>query len=121
MILPPLVLAYSFTSFYILNSGSSISIDPDLDPFLLAALDEALLDIMLWAFDVPITYCFSFTVSFVGQGSYVISICFILNPCYADIPVMCINLFTFKKLFFIYPVNITSFYLWSIFTTFPSI
>jgi hypothetical protein len=47
MILPPLVLAYSFTSFYILNSGSSISIDPDLDPFLLAALDEALLDIML--------------------------------------------------------------------------
>jgi hypothetical protein len=47
MILPPIVLACSFTSFYILNSGSSISIDPDLDPFLLAALDEALLDIML--------------------------------------------------------------------------
>jgi hypothetical protein len=47
MILPPIVLACSFTSFYIFNSGSSISIDPDLDPFLLAALDEALLDIML--------------------------------------------------------------------------
>ena len=47
MILPPLVLALSFTSFYIFNSGSSISIDPDREPFLLAALDDALLDIIL--------------------------------------------------------------------------
>jgi len=27
-----------------------MSIDPDLEPFLLAALEDALLDIILWAF-----------------------------------------------------------------------
>lgn len=50
MILPPFVLGLSFTSFYILIYESSISIDPDLEPFLLAALDDALLDIILLAF-----------------------------------------------------------------------
>ena len=79
-----------------LISGSSISIDPDLDPFLLAALDDALLETMLYALDVPNTYNFSLTDNFVGQGSYAISIYFILNPCYAFIPVICINLLTFK-------------------------
>ena len=43
--------------------------EPDLEPFLLAALDDALLDIILLAFCVPITYYFSFTDNFVGHGS----------------------------------------------------
>lgn len=54
--------------------------DPDLDPFLLAALDDALLETMLYAFDVPRTYYFSFTDNFVGHGSCAISIYFIFSP-----------------------------------------
>ena len=55
--------------------------DPDLDPFLLAALDDYLLETILYALDVPSTYNFSLTDNFVGHGSYAISIYFILNPC----------------------------------------
>jgi hypothetical protein len=55
--------------------------DPDLDPFLLAALDDYLLETILYALDVPSTYSFSLTDNFVGHGSYAISIYFILNPC----------------------------------------
>lgn len=62
----------------------------------------------------------SFLASFTGQGSFTISIDFILYPCYAETPVMCINRLTFKQFCLIQPITCSSFVTGSTLASLPS-